>query len=487
MTNSPEESRRKPARGWKFITRPYRIVSWLSLFLFLALIGYMIYFQLYMSKDLLNSPYNKRQDIVEEQVIRGSILASDGTILAQTQNDGYGNEYRVYPYGSLFAHSVGYQAYGGSGLESSENNALIHSHMDIVTQVVNDLYEEKKQGDNLVSTLRLDLQQAASDALGGYHGAVVVMEKSTGRILADVSNPGFDPNTVRENWDWLVEDENGVFLNRVTQGLYPPGSTFKIVTALAYLRQYGTFDGYSFNCEGTYEHAGFTIQCYDGHVHGMEDFEDAMANSCNCAFADMIINRIDKDVLRKTAEDLGFNEDLKLEIPAAICDFSLDSGTPDQLAMQTAIGQGNTLASPMLMCMIADAVGNGGRMMIPRFVDRIESANGTTVRADSNKVWGQVMSESEANAIRQLLFGVVRYGTATDLNDLSCDVAGKTGTAEFGDISEGRAHSWFTGFSNTGDRDIVVCVIVEDGATYYAPATQVARYIFQTYFNDWGW
>ena len=453
----------------------------------MSLIGYMIYFQIFMSKDLLNSPYNKRQDIVEEQVIRGSILASDGTPLAQTQTDDYGNEYRVYPYGSLFAHSVGYQAYGGSGLESAENNALIHSHMDIVTQVVNDLYEEKKQGDNLVSTLRVDLQQAASDALGGYRGAVVVMEKSTGKVLADVSSPGFDPNTVREDWEWLVEDDSGIFLNRATQGLYPPGSTFKIVTALAYLRQYGTFNGYSFNCQGDYEYAGFTIHCANGSVHGEEDFEDAMANSCNCAFADMIINRIDKDVLRKTAEDLGFNADLKLEIPSAECVFSLDGHSPDQLAMQTAIGQGNTLASPVLMCMIADAVANDGKMMVPRFVERIESANGTTVSRGSNKVWGQVMSADEAAAIKQLLFGVVRYGTALDLNDLSCDVAGKTGTAEFGDISEGRSHSWFTGFSNTGSDDIVVCAIVEDGGTYYAPATQVARYVFQTYFNDWGW
>lgn len=485
--NWPERSRRKPERGSGYTTRPYRIVSWLCLFLFMSLIGYMVYFQIYMSKDLLNSPYNKRQDIVEEQVIRGSILASDGTILAQTQRDDYGNEYRLYPFGALYAHSVGYQAYGGSGLESAENNALIHSHMDIVTQVVNDLYDEKKQGDNLVTTLRPDLQQAASDALAGNRGAVFVMEKSTGRVLADVSNPGFDPNTVRENWDWLVQDDSGLFLNRATQGLYPPGSTFKIVTALAYLRQYGTFEGYSFTCEGTYEHAGFTIHCANETAHGTEDFEDAMAYSCNCAFADMIINKIDKDVLRKTAEDLGFNADLKLEIPAAVCSFSLDSHTPDQLAMQTAIGQGDTLASPALMCMIADAVGNGGRMMVPRFVDRVESAAGTAVRTDSDKVWGQVMTPQEADAIRQLLFGVVRYGTATDLNDLSCDVAGKTGTAEFGDISEGRSHSWFTGFSNTGNGDIVVCVLVEDGGTYYAPASQAARYIFQVYFNDWGW
>ncbi|MEE1114612.1 MAG: penicillin-binding transpeptidase domain-containing protein [Eubacterium sp.] len=451
--------------------------------LFIGLIAYMIYFQVFRSDELLNSPYNKRQDKVEESVIRGSILASDGSPLAQTQTAEDGTETRVYPYNGLFAHTVGYASYGGSGLESTHNNDLIHSHANIVTQVQNDLNDEKKQGDSIRTTLSVDLQQTAVDALGGNKGAVFVMNRDTGDVLVDWSNPGFNPNTIVEDWDALTNSDDGVFMNRATQGQYPPGSTFKIITALAYLRQYGTFDNFSYECTGSYEYAGYTITCANGEVHGTETFADAMANSCNCAFAYMSVNMIDKKNLRQAAEDLGFNQQIDLALPYVQSIFSLDSNTADQLTMQTAIGQGDTLATPMEMCMVAQAVANGGKMMKPNFISEIVSADGTVVSGSEEKEIGQVMTADQAEAIKDLLFGVVSKGTAYDLADLSCNVAGKTGTAEYGDIAEGRAHSWFTGFSNTGAGDIVVCVLVEDGGNGNAPATSVARAIFSAYFG----
>ncbi len=485
MNSSEGSKNRQKKASRSAIIRPYLLVSYLSVALFVGLIVYMLYFQISRRDELLNSPLNKRQDEVEAQVIRGPILAADGTPLAQTWLDDEGEPVREYPYGSLYAHTVGYGIYGGSGLESSHNNDLIHSHQDLVTQVQNDLTEEKKQGDSLVTTLRPDLQQAAWDALGDNRGAVVVMEADTGKVLADVSKPAFDPNTIYEDWEWLTEDETGVFLNRATQGLYPPGSTFKIVTALAYYRQYGTFDGFYYECDGFYEHDGFTIHCAGDRAHGMETLSDAMANSCNCAFASIIVEKIDKKLLRDTAEALGFNKEMTTDLPFLESVFELDGSTPDQLAMQTAIGQGDTQATPMLMCMIAGAVANDGKMLLPVFEDRLESAYGHVVRRQSARSFGQVMTKEEAAALKELLKGVVQYGTAVDLADLPCNVAGKTGTAEYGDISEGLAHSWFTGFSDTGGKDIVVCAIVEDGGNGYAPATQVARAVFQTWYGEW--
>ena len=483
MNLQNESKKRQKRESRSAIIRPYKIVSYLSVALFLGLISYMIYFQVVKSEELLNSPLNKRQDEVEAQVIRGSVLASDGTPLAVTYTDDYGEPYRQYPYGALFAHTVGYSVYGGSGLESSHNNDLIHSHLNIVNQVQNELSDEKKPGDDLVTTLHTDLQQAAWEALGGFGGTAVVMDAQTGDILANVSTPAFDPNTVSADWEWLTESENGIFLNRALQGLYPPGSTFKIITALAYYRQYGSFDNFYYDCQGSYEYAGFTIHCANGHVHGPETIADAMANSCNCAFASMAVEKIDKNILRKTAEEFGFNKEMTMDLPFIESIFELDAGTADQLTMQTAIGQGDTLATPMLMCMIAQAVANNGKMMMPNYLDRIQSADGNVVKRYSSSTYGQVMSEQEAMIMKDLLRGVVQRGTAADLADLPYDIAGKTGTAEYGDISAGTAHSWFVGFSNTGNRDIVVSVLVENGGNGIAPGTQVARRIFQTWFG----
>nr|WP_051527106.1 penicillin-binding transpeptidase domain-containing protein [[Eubacterium] cellulosolvens] len=468
------------------IVRPYRIVMAVGVSLFLGLIGYMVYFQVFKSEELLNRPENKRQDKVEAQVIRGSILASDGTtVLAETQVDGDGVEKRVYPFGSLFAHTVGYQVYGGSGLESTQNNSLIRSHANLVTQMEKELQEEKKNGDSLITTFDPKLQQAASDALGANRGAVVVMDPSTGKVLADFSSPSFDPNAVEQNWELLTQDDNGVFLNRGMQGIYPPGSTFKMVTALAYLRQYGTFDGFHYDCGGEYENSGFTIHCAGHQAHGSEDFAAAMANSCNCAFAYMATNLIDKDNLRKAAEDLGFNKDFDLDLPYTMSEFSMDANTANQLTMQTAIGQGDTLATPMQICMIAQAIANNGTMMKPYFVDRVLASDGTEVSRTDPKAIDNVMTMQQANLLKQIMKGVVSQGTASPyLGDLSYyDIAGKTGTAEYGDIANDTAHSWFVGFSNTGSNDIVVCVLVEGGGNGVAPAANVARNIFTTHFE----
>ena len=445
----------------------------------------MVYFQLNDSEALLNSPYNKRQQEVEKQIIRGSILAGDGsTALAQTKVAEDGTETRVYPYGSLFAQAVGYSVYGGSGLESTRNNDLIQSHSSIVSQVESDLKEEKKDGDNLVTTFNVGLQQAAAASMGSNSGAVVAMDVHTGEVLVDYSSPNYDPNTVEENWDTLTNSDNGIFMNRATQGLYPPGSTFKIVTALAYLRQNGSFDNFSYNCTGTYENSGFTIHCYNYEAHGQETFASAFANSCNCAFAYMSLNAIDKSTLRQTAEDFGLNQNLQTDLDVSESTFTLDSNTPDQLTMQTAIGQGDTRVTPLQMCMIGQAVANQGTMLKPTFVKKVVSADGKTVKSTEPSTYKEVMDAGQAANLTEAMRGVVKGGTGTAIADLPYDIVGKTGTAEYN--SQGDSHSWFVGFSNTGNNDIVVCAIVENGGDGTAPAINVVRDVFAAYFGNGG-
>ena len=156
----------------------------------------------------------------------------------------------------------------------------------------------------MITTLNADLQSTAYNALGDRRGAVVAIEPSTGKILVEMSRPDFDPNTISQNWDTLVNDSNdSSLLNRATNGAYPPGSTFKVVTALDYFRTKGSLEGFSYLCEGSITREDHTIRCYGGTVHGQEDFYSAFANSCNSAFAE-IGTMLGGSSLKKTAENL---------------------------------------------------------------------------------------------------------------------------------------------------------------------------------------
>ena len=220
--------------------------------IFISLIGYLAYFDGFKSDDFINSPYNTRQDSFSDRVVRGKIMSSDGQVLAQTNVSEDGTETRNYPYSNMFAHVVGYDSNGKSGLESEANFTLLTSHSFFLTQMKNQFLDQKNTGDTVISTLNAKLQTVAYNALGDRRGAVVVLEPSTGKRLVEVSKPDFDPNTIAQNWQTLVNDENdSSLLNRATNGAYPPGSTFKVVTALDYFRKKGTFEGYFYQCEGS--------------------------------------------------------------------------------------------------------------------------------------------------------------------------------------------------------------------------------------------
>lgn len=189
--------------------------------------------------------------------------------------------------------------------------------------------------------------------------------------MVDLSKPDFDPNTISENWESLSTDnENSPLLNRSLRGLYPPGSTFKIVTALDYIRQNQTIDNFYFNCVGELDGGGYTIHCAGNQAHGEEDFTAAFANSCNTAFAQMGLS-LDKSNFASLAEDLSFNKKIDLDLPSSASRFDLNRSTDDAITMQTAIGQGDTLMTPMHLAMIAGAVANNGVAMTPKFIQSI--------------------------------------------------------------------------------------------------------------------
>ena len=422
--------------------REYTLVSCFFVLIFVSMIGYLIYFNYAKSDDFINSPYNTRQDTFSDRVVRGKIISADGQVLAQTNVYEDGTEERTYPYANMFAHVVGYDTNGKSGLESEANFQLLTSHEFFLNQMKNEFKNQKNTGDSVITTLNADLQSTAYNALGDRRGAVVAIEPSTGKILVEMSRPDFDPNTISQNWDTLVNDSNdSSLLNRATNGAYPPGSTFKVVTALDYFRTKGSLEGFSYLCEGSITREDHTIRCYGGTVHGQEDFYSAFANSCNSAFAE-IGTMLGGSSLKKTAEDLLFNKSLPLSSYKKST-FTLNGKSSVAEVMQTAIGQGNTLVSPMHMALITSAIANGGELMKPYLIDSVVSSDGETVKTTEPESYKRLMTTNEANILGKLMKGVVENGTASALNGRGYTVAGKTGSAEFDE--NGSSHSWFIG------------------------------------------
>ena len=434
----------------------------------------------------MNSPYNQRQDAFAESVIRGDIVDRSGNVLATTDVAEDGTETRSYPYGNVFAHVIGYSdpELGNTGLESVENFELLTSNAFFLEKLQNEFSDSKNRGDTVVTTLDADLQQASYDALGDNRGAVVVMEADTGKILSMVSKPDYDPNTVYSDWSSLNSDEeNSPLLNRATQGSYAPGSTFKIVTTLAFMRQNSNYADYTYDCTGGITVGDTTIHCAGGSVHGHEDLESSLANSCNASFSNIGLS-LNIPEYRKTAEDLLFNESLPGVLDYTKSSFTLTEDSGSAEVMMTAMGQGNTMVSPYHMALITQAIANGGTLMEPYLVDSVTNYTGSEVRKNVPKSYRRLMTSEEAAQLKEYMTAVVEEGTASVLSGKSYTVAGKTGTAEYSMSDKDRTHSWFIGFTNVDDPELVITVITEgsDGSAS-GRAVSLAGQILDSYYN----
>ena len=442
--------------GERVRNKEFARVTYFFVILFIALMGYLVYFMVVRAKLVVNSPYNQRQDAYADTIIRGSIVDKNGNVLAQTVVGDDGSETREYPYGEVFAHAIGYSnsKLGTTGLESVENFELLTSNAFFLEKLQNEFSEKKNRGDTVVTTLDANLQQAAYDALGSNKGAAIVMEASTGKILAMVSKPAYDPNNILSDWSELNSDEeNSPLLNRVTQGSYAPGSTFKVGTTLAFMRQNSDYPNYTYDCNG----------------HGSEDLRSSFANSCNSSFANIGLG-LDLTQYRQTAEDLLFNKSLPGVLNTAKSSFALDQNSSEGEVMMTAMGQGKTTVSPYHMALIAEAVANGGTMMQPYLVESVTNYTGSQIRKNVPKSYKKVMTSDEA--------------TGSVLKGRSYTAAGKTGTAEYSMSDGEKTHSWFMGFTNVDNPDLVISVITEgsDGSSS-GKAVAIAGDILDAYYN----
>ena len=465
------------------VTGSVYVLMYFFVALFLAMMGYLVWFVKNNEQTLINNSYNSRQEMLASQNYRGSIYAAGGEVLAETVFLPDGTEQRQYPYGDKFAHVVGFSTKGRTGVESQANYYLINTNIPLIQKVSNDMAGIKNPGDNVYTTLDVALQEAAYRELGTYKGAIIVTEVSTGKVLAMVSNPAFDPNEIADIWDRLVEDaDSSVLVNRATQGLYPPGSTFKILTALEYIRENpDTWQDYRYTCNGHFKEGEWQISCYHGISHGKLDFTKSFAKSCNSSFANIGLS-LDLARFSDTLQDMLFNQELPVSFLYAKSHISLseEMDTPD--VMQLVIGQGTTQITPLHLNMITAAVANGGVMMKPYVVDRVESANGVLVKRFSPASGIRVMSEEESLALTGLMTAVVEEGTATKISGLSYTVAGKTGSAEYSNV-KGESHAWFTGFAPAEAPQICVTVILEGAGSGGDYAVPMAKRVFNAYFE----
>lgn len=462
------------------LNRPILGVTYLFAFLIIGLMSYILHFMVVEKDQVIANAANTRLDKYAADVNRGDVVTSDGKIVATNQG-----ENRYYPYNELFSHVVGYSKYTKAGIELIGNYYLSESHANVAERFVRTLREEKNEGDTIVSTLNYELQRTAFDALGTANGAVVVLEADTGKILAMLSKPDFNPNQIDSVWEEANKEgsNSSVLLNRATQGLYPPGSTFKVMTTLSYMRQHPyKYKDYSYDCVS--QDAIFnsvSVHCYGRKTHGQETIEDALANSCNQAYADMGTD-LNVNKWRDTLESFLFNKDLPYTDASATSKFVLDGKSNSGYVPQTAFGQGDTLITPLHNAMIMQTIANGGLMMKPYLIDSIENYKGMRIKKFSPNSYDTLLTSDEVDTLTTYLRKVVTNGTAADyFQGASYEAAGKTGTAEY--AGGEHDYSWFVGFTNVDSPEIVVSIVVEESDVNGVKATAIARKIMDAYYN----
>ncbi len=455
--------------------------------LFCVMIVYLVTYANSNSKTLFENDYNKREEALLEQNVRGKIYTADGEVLAETVLDQDGNEVRSYPYANLFSHIIGYTYKGGSGVEQLKDYELTHSDISLSDKASYDAAGEKYPGNDVYTTLDLSLQQAAYDALGDNNGAVIVTEVNTGNILCMVSKPDFDPNSIEEDWESLGADaDSGTLVNRVTQGLYAPGSTFKIFDAIELMDEnMANANSFSYDCIGynnDYTLAdGQPIHCYHWTAHGQVDLEKAFAKSCNSAFVS-IGNSLNRTSFASLLTEMMFGESLPYDLPTGVSSFSLTDATTTEDVTQLSIGQGSTLMTPMHLNMVTAAIANGGTIHRDQIIASVRTGTGSNISTVKTEEYRTVMTTEVAAKMREMMRDVVLEGTATKLSSRTYHPCGKTGSAEIV-TGQSTSHAWFTGFAPLESPEIAITVIVEGAGSGGVSAVPVARSVMDEYFG----
>ena len=452
------------------------MVFFVFLFMFITL--YLVYFQLFKAKTLADNSNNRRLWLNEDLVKRGSIYDRNGNILAYSQKDESGKQVRIYNYPEASAPITGYSSttYGKTGIEKSYNKDLLAISGENFSQF-RKMVVKNDTGNDLHLSIDQNIQNIVYSYLKGYKASCVVMNPSTGQVLAMVSTPSFNPNTLDNDWNNLIQTNDGRLVNRASQGLYRPGSAFKIVTSASILEN--NIDS-SYNDEGSEIVQGYEIKNYGDAVFGSLDLRSAFVNSANTYFAKKTLE-IGKDDMAKTAEKFFFNKDYNFDIDKANSIIPFKDLNNADLAM-TGFGYGKTQITPLHMTMVTSAIANNGVMMKPRLVDSITNKDEKIIYESKNEILSKATSEKTANEIRDMMVEVVNNGTGQGAFIDWVQLAGKTGTA---DKTDGNIDAWFVGFAPAYEPKIAFSIVIEDSqGTGGEVAAPIARNIIRDIFNQ---
>jgi peptidoglycan glycosyltransferase len=446
--------------------------------LFGVLVGFTSYWSVFDAKALKEKEANKRPLLEAQQIRRGRILAADGTVIAKSIGKGKGSEKRYvrrYPEGSLFGHPIGYSfvRQGDSEFERFHNEELVGEESEFES-ILDQILGHNQEGNDIVTNIDTEAQRVAlADLEEAGFGAVVAIEPSTGEVKVMASNAPYDPNRVPYELSKLNTNEiETPLLNRATQGLYPPGSTFKVVTAAAGLESGTITPETTIDAPGSLEVEGTPLQNDFNENFGPISLDTALTNSVNTWFG-QLGQQVGQDQLFETMEKFGFNATPAIDLPS---DEVYDSGVyeeehllhrndPVDLA-RLAIGQERLLATPLQMTEVAAAIANGGKLMKPQIWNRVIDPDGRVVDTLDPSVYSEPVSGQTAEELTTAMEGVVSEGTGTNAAISGVPVAGKTGTAETpgnkacgGGENENQA--WFMGFAPADEPKIAIAASVE--------------------------
>jgi penicillin-binding protein A len=459
------------------VNKPIRTMSIFCMALFMALLLNATYLQ-YLQADELNSHNaNKRVRDAEFSRERGAILVSGTSVARSEPVDDEFEFQRTYPQPQKYSHLTGYYSYtyGRNAVELTHNEILSGSDPRLFVNRVVDLFgNSEPEGGDVTLTIDPRAQSAAYDGLralgANVDGAVVALDPSTGGILAMVSSPSYDPNRlashnlgrVQDSWEQLQEHPGEPMLNRAIQEVYPPGSTFKLVTAAAALSsgQYtpeSTVPG-GFQLEFP---AGEPIPNDGGGNCGGQriSLTQALMVSCNVSFGHIGV-QLGADTLQEQAQKFGFGERYLEDLNGQVASRFPEELEEDVFVAQSAIGQFDVAATPLQMAMVTAGIANGGTVMKPYLVDEVRSPDLEPLEKTTPEPFRTAVSADVARDLTQMMIEVVDQGTATPAQIPGMKVAGKTGTAQ---SSPSRPpYAWFVSFAPADNPQVAVAVLVED-------------------------
>lgn len=438
---------------------------------------YSVYF--YGGRWVAN-PHNPRISSQKRHVVMGTVTDRDGTVLAYTDERG---ERRYH--GSRTTRMAVSQVIGDSGGKVSTGVDTFHAQYllgfkaGVFERLADAFTGTPQRGDDLQLTISERLTRYISEEFPeGKRGAAVMLNYRTGEVLAMVSMPQFDPTDVERA---LGDDVAGALINRVTQGLYPPGSTFKIVTMASALENLPDLQDFAFDCTGYYPVGHYSVT--ENNAHGVQTLSEAFVRSCNTTFA-ALSQDLGYSMLGETAQKMGFNENFMFgDMIVYNSSYPIDDLSPEDLAW-SSIGQGRVLASPMHMALIASTIANGGVFREPRLLSRITTAQGGQRPLPAAETGRRMLSESAAAQIEKDMVRVVKSGTGTRAAlGNGYVVAGKTGTAEASNDKSVEPHAWFVGYITNDNAPYAICVLVENGGSGGSVAAPLARKALQKAIN----